>query len=258
MPSLRIRVYLGPSVIKNSVVLALATALTAVVGFADNETAVSNKAANLPPLVFETATRVVEVGYYPREFFVDFLFEARGKGAVSIRNFSSTCPCTTVAAERTVYYPGQKGLVAVIYSYRGDSAPDVQVVRVTTDQSPRPQLLQILPRRPDGGLWVERQELRWAGAPSRLAQQVQVEVAPELQGRTPIVELKSTGWQASVEPLEPAGRFRITVQPTTDQSPAARALIRLTQDGKIGGIPGPNPEVGIALFPAPPSPPAAP
>lgn len=205
------------------------------------------------PLVFENAARTVDVGFYPRDFFIDFLFEARGEGAVSIRSSTSTCPCTTVATDRTVYYPGQKGIIAVIYGYRGGPAvPETQVVRVFTDRAPHPQVLKVIPQPAASGLWVERHELHWTGTPTGSAQRVDVELSPALADRTPIVGLPVSGWKATVEPLEPAGKFRITIEPTSDRPPRASARIQLTPSTAAATEPGtsPNPEAVIELFPA--------
>jgi|GEM_PF-4875697 len=205
-------------------------------------------------LVFERVAHTVDVGYYPRDFFVDFLFEVRGDAPVTIRSSSSTCPCTTVASDKTTYYPGQKGVIGAVYSYRGNTAPEMQPVRVLTDRSPHAQVLTVIPRQATNGLWVERHELHWAGAPAQLAQKVEIEVSPELQGQTPVVELAVTSWRATVEPIEPTGRFRLTIQPLSDRAPAAQAIVHLSPGSDEGKTPYPNPQVTIDLFPAAPPP----
>lgn len=228
--------------------------LVAIIAFYGGTTIARAAKSNDRALVFEDVVRTVDVGYYPRDFFIDFLFEARGEGAVSIRSSTSTCPCTTVATDRTVYYPGQKGVIAVIYGYRGGpGAPEPQGVRVATDRSPQAQTLQIIPRQTATGLWVDRHELRWTGAAAQSAQPIEVEVSPTLAGRIPIVDLPVAGWKASVDAMEPTGKYRITIQPTSERSPRTSARIRLSPINEpASAVEAPsNPEAAIELIPAP-------
>lgn len=227
--------------------------LILALAFGYGEGIAATKKEDATPLVFENVDRTVDVGFFPRDFFVDFLFQAHGDGAVSIRSSTSTCPCTTVATDRTVYYPGQKGVIAVIYGYRGGpAAPETQVVRVFTDRAPHPQVLKVIPQPAASGLWVERHELHWTGTPAQSAQSLDVELSPALASRTPIVELPVSGWKATVGPLEPAGKFRIAIQPTTDHPLAGRALIRLAPNGESVSASNANlnPTAAIELFPA--------
>ena len=197
-----------------------------------------------PPLKFTETERVLEVGYYRREYFLEFLFTTEGAGAVRIKNFSSSCPCTTIAMEKTSYYPGEKGMVAAVYDYAGEVAePPVQIVHVLTDRAPQPILLRVVPRRSATGIWVERKELRWIGNQPRQPQAVEVEVAPEFAELALVAETTSSRdqWTVQVERLASKGRHRLLITPAADRAapttvtlsfagdhaPAAKAMISL-------------------------------
>lgn len=170
--------------------------------------------------------QAVDVGYYSREFYVDFLFVARGTVPVRIRNFSSSCPCTAVAMEKTIYYPGQKGIVTAVYKYAAQSEePSVQTVEVLTDRSARAILLKIVPKRSGTGIWAERPDLRWIGGQDRAPLSFLVEIAPSLRDRTLLVALVGGDgdWRAQTEALTPPGRHRVTVTPVKVH-PRAAAL----------------------------------
>jgi hypothetical protein len=184
-----------------------------------------------PPLRFETAEQVVMAGFLPRPFIVDFVFTVEGDSPVTLGNFSTSCPCTSVALERRHYYPGQKGVITSLYEYRGQENPEVQVIEVWTEGARRPQLLRIVPQRPAGSIWAERSAVRWLAGNIRDPQSFDVEVATVRADEPPRVEVTSSAWRAELHRTEVAGRFRITVTPMHDAPPAAQLVLRTDDDG---------------------------
>lgn len=201
----------------------------------------ADPAAVAAPLVFEVTERVVEVGFLPRPFVVDFVFTTGGDQPVTIRNFTTSCPCTSVALDRKNFFPGQKGVITLLYDYRGGEAPEVQVIEVWTDRTERPQHLRIVPQTIEGRLWVERRELRWLSVAEHRPQTFDVEVAAGDGEQVPRIAVTSSAWNASIAPADRPGRYRITVVPTVDDAPAAQLLVQL--DGpthaKTPGTSGP-------------------
>lgn len=240
--------------------LALLGLVAATVWCADG--AQRERDATPSPLEFERIEHRVEVGYYPRPFVLDFLFRVTGDAPVTIRNFSTSCPCTTVAMERTNYFPGQTGVITALYDYRGGETLEVQIVEVRTNRSARPQLLRIVPHRATVGLWAERDELRWLGGAHQRSQSFDVEIAPQSQERAPRVMVDGAGWTTTIAPLEPLGRYRVTVTPLEDHPPAAELIVRLAdpapettsgataEPADAGADPERTPEIRVRLVPA--------
>ena len=70
-------------------------------------------------------------------------FQNTGKTPIKISNVDTSCPCTTAHADKAVYAPGESGVITADYSIPIVNGLEEKQIFVTTDQSPKPDTLDL-------------------------------------------------------------------------------------------------------------------
>lgn len=151
----------------------------------------------------------------------EFRFENAGNYPVVIRNVSSSCGCTTAKLERTVYYPGDKGVILTQFDVGDRTGTRRNTVRVVTDDPTAPSttltfsveipvLIEISPRLVH---WRVGDE----GSPKTIKVQVNPDAPFEITGID--TERDSNDFEIELANGGETGEYEVRVTPQSTKSP---------------------------------------
>jgi hypothetical protein len=84
-------------------------------------------------LRWSTVTAVHEAGAGQASYTTEFAFENAGDRPVTIESVRTSCGCTAAELEKTVYRPGEAGVIAATFSFGSRTGRQVKHITVRTD-----------------------------------------------------------------------------------------------------------------------------
>lgn len=94
-------------------------------------------------LVFEEERIVHEATVAEESFRGEFRFVNQGESAVRIGQVRSTCGCTVPQLEKSVYEPGESGVIAAIFTYGQRTGRQQKTITVPTDAGTHHLFLEV-------------------------------------------------------------------------------------------------------------------
>lgn len=178
--------------------------------------------------VFEGEVRPLQ-----RTLQVAFSFRNAGDAPVNIRRIQTNCDCLEARTDKTIYLPGEAGLVAARFVVGERTGPHERTITVVTDDSPTPKKLTVRVEVPAPVLPAPR-SLEWRIGEEPREQAAILEVAAGLTVRFTETHASNDHVAARLETIEEGRRYRLLVTPLSTAA-AANAAVRakgITPDGE--------------------------
>lgn len=164
---------------------------------------------------------------------VAFSFRNAGDAPINIRQIQTNCDCLEARTDKTIYLPGEAGLVAARFVVGERTGPHERTITVVTDDSPTPKKLTVRVEVPAPVVTAPR-SLEWRIGAEPREQAAILEVAAGLTIRFTETYASNDTVAASLETIEEGRRYRVLVTPlsTTAATNAAVRAKGVTSDGE--------------------------
>jgi hypothetical protein len=147
-----------------------------------------------------------------------FGFVNAGKEAVTIESVKSSCGCTVPTLAKTKYAPGERGEVTARFNIGDRRGAQSATIRVSVKGEPQPTLLTLKVAIPEVAK-MTRRLLVWAPGEKAETKTIDVEALPNQPVRVVKVTSSVPNFEARVETIAEAAKYRIIVKPgSTEQS----------------------------------------
>lgn len=155
-----------------------------------------------------------------------FRFVNTGANTVRVVDVKPSCGCTTTALEKTLYAPGEAGLIPVKFEVEALVGRAVRTIAVTTDESEENGYTLSLDVTVTEWFSLSPRLLFWRPNEEPAPKEFIVRLAND-QVRLTGVEVSAESFRAAVKETDDPRRVAITVTPLT-RTPGASAELTLT------------------------------
>lgn len=157
----------------------------------------------------------------------EFAFRNDGPRALRFVSLQPSCDCTTAAASKAVFAPGEAGVVSVEFTVGSRLGRQEKFVTVTTDDPAEPPVnLKLVIDIPEP-VAISARQLFWAKDAPAEAQAIVITVANPEKSTVTSAECADERFTTTVEPGPTKGSYHLIVRPTTTAM-LAQAAVRVT------------------------------
>lgn len=161
---------------------------------------------------------------------VAFSFRNNGARAATIRSIQTDCDCLAAQSDKSVYQPGEAGLVTARFTVGDRYGLYQRTVTVLTDDGP-PQRLTVSIEVPEPAV-AEPRDLLWPLGTPAAERSVDFRVAAGLRIEFSETFATNGAFRVRLESIEPGRLYRVHVTPVRTDS-VANAAIRIA--GRTAG-----------------------
>jgi hypothetical protein len=158
-----------------------------------------------------------------------FTFTNAGNDTVTVKEWKTSCGCTTAVLEKRVYRPGESGSISVTFTFENRSGLEHKSIVVVTDDPVEPVVtLSVVADIPQV-VRLSPFVVRWAVGEAAEEKVIYVKVVHTEPVRILKVVSNHKKLRAKLRTLQEGSEYEIVVKPTDTREPA-KAVLRLLID----------------------------
>jgi uncharacterized protein DUF1573 len=153
-----------------------------------------------------------------------FKFENAGQKPVAILAIQSSCGCTTVTTAKKVYAPGEKGELAVKFTFGGRRGQQHKAIVIQTDDPSAPAVTLMLNVNIIEVVKVRPAYLYWKKDSEKTSQTLKLKMNETITAKVVSVSSSSPKFTTELKPANGGKEYELIVTPLDTATPAMATL----------------------------------
>lgn len=165
----------------------------------------------------------------------EFQFSNDGSNPVILKQITPSCGCTTAESDKTVYLPGETGVIQVKVELGEHQGELVKTLKVETNDKDQPEAtLTIRIKIPELVTFSPQPYVRWNQGGGKEPKTVTVTVLDTLPFHITGLKSYHDKIKATLKEIEPGRKYEVTVWPM-DTKDVVNSGVELLTDAKFKG-----------------------